>query len=176
MKTRLFRMILLLAVPVWFGGCKEEGPGPGVDLVYRHTFEIPAGIGVFDVHHFYIDDFATRYEATLAQSNKTPGDITGVITVEGAFSGAFGDADLRFVDRISIRAYTNNDPTNYIEVAYRDPAPLDPGNVIALIPSLSDSKEFFKNDRISFDIVLWLRETTQEFTPVQLDLKVRALL
>jgi hypothetical protein len=167
-------LLSLLLCSMLLAGCREEGPGPGVDLVYRHTFDIPAGIGVFDVHHFYIENFQTRYEGTLDQSGKTPADIAKIITIEGALSGQFGDVDLRFIDRISVRAYPDNDPTNFIEIAYRDPTPAEPGNTIALIPSLSDSKEFFEQERVSLDIVLFLRQTTQEVSSVQLDLKMRA--
>ena len=152
---------------------KNDGPGRGVDLTYRQTFEIPAGIGVFDVHHFYISGIPTKYTATLSQAGVTNTDISRVTTIEGAITGLFGDANLDYVDRISIRAF-ESDPNNYLEIAYRDPSPLDPGNTIGFIPSLSDSKNFFSKDKFSLDIVVWLRKTTQETTPVQLDLKVRA--
>jgi hypothetical protein len=152
---------------------KNEGPGRGIDIDYRQTFEIPAGIGVFDVHHFYISGIPTKYAATLAQSNVKEADITRVTTVEGSIVGLFGDANLDYIDRISIRAF-DSDPNNYLEIAYRDPSPVDPGNLIGFIPSLSDSKGFFSGDRFSLDIVIWLRKTTPETTPVQLDLKMRA--
>jgi len=152
---------------------KNEGPGRGVDLPYRQTFEIPAGIGVFDVHHFYISGISTKYNATLGLANITDADVTKVTTLEGTIAGIFGDANLDFIDRISIRVF-ETDPNNYLEIAYRDPSPVDPGNFIGLIPSLSNSKEFFSKDKFSLDIVVWLRKTTQETTPVSLDFKMRA--
>jgi hypothetical protein len=152
---------------------KDSGPGRGQDISYRQTFEIPAGIGVFDVHHFYITGIPTKYAATLALANLTDAEVTRVTTIEGTISGLFGDANMEYIDRISVRAFIT-DPNNYLEIAYRDPSPLDPGNQIGLIPSLSDSKGFFNGERFSLDIVIWLRQTTQETTPVQLDLKMRA--
>jgi hypothetical protein len=170
--TRLFCSILLVFGA--FLGCRKEEPAAGIDFVYRHTLEVPAGIGVFDVHHFYIQDVPTRFAATIGQEGKTAADILQVINIEGQLGGLFGDENLDFLDQVSIRAYTNGDPTNYVEIAYRDLVPSDPGRSVGLIPSLSDSKVFFEKNLVSFDIVLWLRRTTNEVTPLQLDLRMRA--
>jgi|1048.fasta_scaffold00159_11 hypothetical protein len=150
---------------------KEEDLGRGVDLPFRQTLEIPAGIGVFDVHHFYLYNIPTRYSDVLSQVGIGPDQVLRVVTTKGSIAGLFGDANLDFVDRVSLRVF-KDDPTNYLEIAYRDPSPVDPGNTIGLIPSLSDSKQFFNEDRVNFDLVFWLRRTTQESTPLQLDLNL----
>lgn len=166
-------LLLFLCVAVVTGCKKDNAPGRGVDLLFRQTFEIPAGIGVFDVHHFYLKNIPTNYTSTLGLSNITAADIVRVITTQGSMNGTFGDANLDFIDRLSIRVYTD-DPNDYLEIAYRDPAPIDPGNNMGLIPSLSDSKDFISAEKVNFDIVFWLRRTTTETTPVQLDLTMRA--
>jgi hypothetical protein len=152
---------------------KDDDLGRGVDLVYRRNLEIPAGLGVFDVHHFYINNIPTNYTGTLDLAGVNPADVTKILTTQGTLTGTFGDANLDFIDRVSLRVF-KDDPNNYLEIGYRDPAPVDPGNTMGLIPSLADSKGFFSEDRVSLDVVIWLRRTTNESTPLQLDLTLRA--
>jgi hypothetical protein len=153
---------------------KADDQAPGFDLIYQQEFIIPPGIGSFDVHHFQIENIPSRYQQTLDLQGKTDADITGVLTTQAVLGGIFGDADLSFIDQVSVRVYDESDPTDYVEIAYRYPVPLDPGNTLPLIPSLADSKRFFKNARFSIDVVLWLRNTTQDETPVRLNLGMKA--
>jgi hypothetical protein len=155
-------------------GCAKDNNLPGFDLVYRQQFEIPAGIGVFDVHHFYLRNLPSRFTDALTTQGKTNADITGVITAQASLTGLFGDANFNFVEQVSVRIYQESKPTDYVEIAYRLPVPLEPGNRLDLIPSLADSKRFVQNERFSLDVVFWLRRITQERTPVQLDLQLKA--
>jgi hypothetical protein len=166
----------LLAASLLMGiACnKNDDVAPGFDMIYRQNFTIPAGIGVFDVHHFQLKNIPTRYQQLLEQHGKTDADITGILTARAALSGIFGDANLQFVEQVSVRVYDESDPTDYVEIAYRQPTPLDPGNALPLIPSLADSKRFMTGTRFAVDVVLWLRNTTQEESDVRLDLDLKA--
>ena len=123
MKRILFWSLLLLIISTF--SCRKEDQAPGFDMIYQQEFTIPAGIGVFQVHHFYLKNLATRYEQYLAQHGKTDGDITGVITSQAVLNGIFGDANLNFVDQVSLRVYDEANPSDYIEIAYRQPVPLE---------------------------------------------------
>lgn len=153
---------------------KNDDRAPGFDLIYQQDFVIPAGIGVFDVHHFQIHNIPTRYQQSLDQQGKTDADITGIQTVQATLSGVFGDADYAVVDQVSVRVFDPDAPNDYIEIAYRYPTPLDPGNSLPLIPTLADSKRFFKSSRVSLDIAIWLRSTTQTEIESRLNLQMTA--
>lgn len=168
-------LLLLLSVALLGFSCKkDDGPRPGFDLIYQQEFIIPAGISAFDVHHFQIENITSRYQQSLDQQGKTDADITGVLTQQATLSGIFGDADFSIVDQVSVRIYDASDPTDYVEIAYRYPTPLDPGNSLPLIPSLADAKRFIQNPRFSLDVVIWLRNTTQLETDVRLNLQMKA--
>ncbi|MBK7935808.1 MAG: hypothetical protein IPJ82_01365 [Lewinellaceae bacterium] len=165
-----FTAILFLS-----GSCtKVNDQAPGFDMLYQHEFYIPAGIGVFDVHHFQIENIPTRYNEYLAQHGKTNEEITGILTSQATVGGVFGDADLAFIEQVSVRVYDKSDPSDWVEIAYRQPVPLDPGNSLPLIPSLADAKRFLSDSRFSIDVVLWLRNTTQLESQVRLDLQLKA--
>ncbi|MFN0035547.1 MAG: hypothetical protein ACKVUS_10795 [Saprospiraceae bacterium] len=153
---------------------KDDGLAPGFDMVFQREFSIPAGIGVFDVHHFQLKNIPSDWEQYLSQHGKTAADITGVITAQASVGGVFGDVDLSVVEKMSVRIYDDSNPNDYVEIAYRDPTPLDSGNILPLIPSLANSKRFFSNPRFSADVVIWLRRTTQDQSDVRLDLTMRA--
>ena len=173
MKNKIF--LFLLSVVVLGASCKKDDDQvPGFDMLYQQDFTIPAGIGGFDVHHFQITNIPTRYQQSLDQQGKTDADITGILTAQAIVGGIFGDADLSFVEQVSLRVFDESNPNDYVEIAYRQPVPLDPGNTLPLIPSLADTKRFFKNSRVSFDVVFWLRNTTQDETPVRLSLQMKA--
>ncbi|MDO8366967.1 MAG: hypothetical protein Q7T20_09235 [Saprospiraceae bacterium] len=153
---------------------KGDDIAPGFDMVFQREFSIPAGIGIFDVHHFQLKNIPSNWQQYLSQHGKTAEDITSVITAQASVGGIFGDVDLSVVDRISVRIYDDSNQNDFVEIAYRDPAPIDSGNLLPLIPSLADSKRFFSNPRFSVDVVIWLRRTTQEQSDVRLDLTMRA--
>lgn len=169
--SRLFLPLLL------FSGlaCQKDNElAPGFDMVFQRSFTIPAGIGSFDVHHFQLKNIPSNWENYLSQHGKTEADITGVITNQANLGGVYGDADLSVIDRIFFRVYDESNPNDYVEIAYRDPAPLDSGNILPLIPSLANSKRFFVSPRLSIDVVIYLRRITQEPSDVRLDLTMRA--
>lgn len=171
-----WRLWILLSAMVIAGfSCnKDEGVAPGFDMAYQREFTIPAGIGVFDVHHFQLKNIPSNWEQYLNQHGKSAADIHGVVSAQASIGGVFGDVDLSVIDRISLRVYDEANPNDYLEIAYRDPAPLETGNVLALIPSLADAQRFFSNPRFAVDVVIWLRRTTQDVSDIKLDLTMRA--
>lgn len=153
---------------------KGEETIPGFTMLYQENFVIPVGISSFEVHHFQFENLPTRYQQYLDQFKKTDADIKSIVTSKAAITGIFGDANLEFIDQISIRVYNQDDPNDFIEIAYRYPTPLDPGNNLPAIPSLADSKRFFSDSRFAVDVVLWLRQPTTQESEVRLDLEMIA--
>jgi hypothetical protein len=167
----LAAVVLLFAA----GSCnKDDGSGPGFDMVYREKVVIYAGISPFETHHFYFGNIQSRFQQLLQQHGKTEEDIDQILLEQGSITGVFGDERLEFLQEISIRLYDGIDVTDYIETAYRLPVPLDAGNNVGLIPTLADSKRFLQNNRFGIDVVLRLRNIPQEYNEVWLDLKFKA--
>lgn len=173
MKSKFFFLLFFAAI-AGLSCNKSDDQAPGFDMVYLQDFTIPPGIGAFEVHHFQIENIPSRYQQYLDQHGKTDSQITGIITAQATLGGIFGDANLDFIDQVSLRVYDESDPTDWVEIAYRQPVPLDPGNTLPLIPTLADAKRFFKNSRFSLDVVFWLRNTTLDETPLRLDLQMKA--
>ena len=153
--------------------CNKQQEEPGFDLIIRKDFEISAGLGPFVVHHFYLNNVASPYGATLISQNKTDADISGITNTTGELASIFGDGQLDYIHRISVRVFPEGQPNNYIEVAYRDPTPLSIGTSLGLVPSLANVHDIIKQDRFGIDIAIEMRNGTQEIVPVRLDMKFR---
>jgi hypothetical protein len=174
MKKIVYTALFLVLGLIGLSCNKEDGIAPGFDMMFQRDFQIPAGIGVFDVHHFQLKNIPSNWQEYLDKHGKTDADISGIITSQASLSGQYGDVDLSVIDRIFFRVYDESNPNDYLEIAYRDPTPLDSGNGLPLIPSLANSKRFFTNPRFAVDVVIYLRRTTQEISDVRLNLTMRA--
>lgn len=177
--TILYRLtftLVSLTLLLQMSCLKERELGPGFDMDYVEEFTIPAGIGNFQVHHFYIRDISSRYLAILDQQGKTDADISSILTAEASLNGVFSDADYALINQVSLRVFEEGKPDDWVEIAYREPVPTDPGARLDLIPTLANSKAFFSKTRYSLDVVIFLRGTTQVETQTRLNLKMRATL
>ncbi|HAD13964.1 MAG TPA: hypothetical protein DCF33_16185 [Saprospirales bacterium] len=176
MKKWIYSWMFLATVVFSGWTCqKTEDQAPGFDMLFEREFSIPAGIGVFDVHHFQLKNISSDWDRYLQELGKTGDQITRVVNGQASIGGTFGDADLSIIDRISVRVYDEANPNDWVEIAYRDPAPLNTGNVLPLIPSLADVKRFFEKPRFSVDVVIWLRGTTLDQSDVRLSLTMRSV-
>lgn len=165
---------LLTGITLLCTGCKKDSIQPGFDMLYQEEFSIPAGIGGLATHHFYFSNLSTRYQALLDQNGKADAEIIQIIPAKAAITGIFGDANFDVVEEASLRVYEETDPTGYIEVAYRFPAPIDPSNHLDLIPTLAEVKKIMSKSRFSIDLALRLRKTTTDEMPVRLNLQLKA--
>jgi hypothetical protein len=154
---------------------KDEELGPGFDMMYQPDITIPAGIGIGVNHSFTISNISTNYQSYLNQFNKTDADIKRILVSQVNLRGVFGDADYGAIEVATLRIYKLNDPSDFIEIAYRDPTPLNPGNILALIPNETDIKRFMKEPRFNIDLRLRLRDITQMETDTRIELQFRAV-
>ncbi|MBL7774448.1 MAG: hypothetical protein JNK89_00510 [Saprospiraceae bacterium] len=174
MRHRLIRLTGLLLLPLLLTTCKKDEVQPGFDMIYQYEFTIPAGIGPFVTHHFYLQNLPSRYAALLDQNGKTDEEVNGILPVQAALTGIFNDVNFNVVEEASLRVYQESDPNGYLEIAYRFPTPIDPSNTLDLIPTLADAKKIMKEDRFSIDLALRLRSTTPDEMAVRLNLQLKA--
>lgn len=168
-------LLALAFVSGLFNCKKDDGLGPGFDMIFREEFSIPAGLSTFVVHHFYFENVPSFYQNLLAENQKTDGDITAILPTKSVLSGVFGDASFDFAEEVSAKVYLPSEPTfNPVEFAYRYPTPLDPGNQLDLIPGTQDVKKFLSKDRFAVDLSFRLRKTTVEETTVRFDFQFKA--
>jgi hypothetical protein len=145
-------------------------------MAYHQEFSIQVGLGTDVVHHFLFHNLTSQYQQYLTDHTKTDADIVRIIPAVFAITGIYGDANFDYVDEITLRIFKESDPNGFVEVAYRYPVPLAPGNSLAMIPDLPDVKKFVSDPRFSLDLTIRLRKITPIDTDTRLDVQFRALL
>ena len=153
--------------------CKKDELGPGFEMPYVAEFNIPPGINAFDTHYFYIDNLSSRYTSLLDQQGLTDEQVKSINTQQSGLYGIFGDENLGFISEASLRVFDERTPNDWVEIAYRQPTPLEPGSRLDLIPSLVDAKKYFSESRFSLVVVLRLRNTTSMEVRLRLNLIMR---
>lgn len=174
MYKKTYPLLAAFALFLTVGCIKDNEVKPGFDMLFREQFEIPAGLNPYVVHHFYFRNLPTRFQQILDQQGRTASQVTGVLTASGVLSGIFGDANFNFLSEVSLRAFKEPNISNQVEIGYRLPVPLEPGNRLDILPSLADVKRYAQEDRMGLDLALRLRDITRQTTTVQLDLRLRA--
>ena len=167
--------IILLSALVTLAGCrKDEEPRPAFPMTYQETVTVQPGIGQFVVHHFYMRNISSRYQQFLSENGKTDADIGRILLSRAVLQGTYFDANFDFIQEVSLRIFDESNPNDWLEIAYRLPVPIDPGNNLPLLPNELDVKRFFQNPRFSIDLVLTLRRTTTEETPTRVEMEFLA--
>ena len=166
---------IALALLFTLGNCKKETESTlAFDMVYQADFTIQPGLGIDVVHHYYLKNIASRYMTYLSQYNKVDGNIIKILPAQLALTGTYGDANFDFIDQATLRIYNESDPNDFVEIAYRYPVPVDPGNSLALIPNQPNIKKYLTGSRFSIDLALRLRNITSEETVSRIDLLFKA--
>ncbi len=174
-KSILIHGFAALVLLFFSGSCnKDNDSGPGFEMIFQENFYIPPGLSPFETHHFFRENIQSRFQQYLVQNGKTEDDIESILLEQGSLTGQFGDAQLEFIQEISVRIYDGIDVSDYIETGYRQPVPFDAGNTIGLIPTLANTKRFIADNRYGIDVVLRIREIPQIESEVRLDLKLKA--
>ncbi|MDX2136027.1 MAG: hypothetical protein SFV52_14680 [Saprospiraceae bacterium] len=171
-RCRLTVPILLALLGLF--SCKKDETKPGFDMPYQVTFDIPPGINAFDTHYFNLFNISSQYQTFLAQQGVPDSLIVSINTQQAGMSGIFGDESFNFIQEVSLRIFDERKPDDWLEIAYRSPTPLEPGNRLDLIPTLVDARRFLQNPRFSLAVVLRLRQTPPVEVPVRLNLVMRA--
>lgn len=157
------------------GNCKKDNElSPGFDMIYQADLTIQPGLSTDVVHHYYIKNISSRYLTYLSQYNKKDEDVTQILPLQMVLNGTYGDANYSFIDQAVLRIYNESAPNDFVEIAYRYPVPLDPGNSLALIPNEPNIKKYLTGSRFSLDLALRLRNITQEETVSRIELQFRA--
>ena len=136
----------------------------------EENFIIPAGLNVIDGHHILLKNIPTNY-ANLVQNAKAPANATISLLPDHAFlRDLFGGEDLDFIEKVSLRIYTNNNPTDRPEAFYQETIPLDIHSQLTLFPTTFEAAPFLNGAEVNVDIGFIFRRSPS--TNVNLNLQM----
>ncbi len=120
--------------------CKKENPSLLTIQVVNLNYPVNTAFNVFETHYLTIENVPTNTLSLLAASNLDTAGIQNILPKAARIAALFGEADLDFIDAVSVRICPLGDtqPNCGQEVFYRDPTPFNNGSDIDLVPSNVD--------------------------------------
>lgn len=137
------------------------------------NLEIPAGLNVLDGHHFLIKNIQTNY-ASLVNSANIPSHATVSLIPDHAFlRDIFGSEDLDFIEKVSLKIYTNNNPTDRPEAFYQESIPLDVNSELTLFPTTFEAAPFLNGAEVNVDIGFFFRRSPSSSINLNLQMEFK---
>ena len=130
------------------------------------------------MHYFNLENIPTNHEGLFSSNNVNANSDVRIVPLECSLNGLIGNTDYDFIEQMSVRICDAGDVSENCgtEIFWRQPVPLNVGNILDLIPSDIDVKKFLTKDQVNIQVKLeLLRQNPPQFveTRLLLDFAVR---
>ena len=141
-------------------------------------FSIPPTASPFQVHYFNLENIVTNHEGLFSSNNVDANSDVRVVPMESSLNVLVGNIDYDFIEQMSIRICDAGDVSENCgtEIFWRQPVPLNVGNILDLTPSDIDVKRYLTQEKVNIQVKLeLLRQNPPQFveTRLLLDFAVR---
>jgi len=161
--------LLILPFVFLFSNCKKD-KDILFEMEYFYDFEITAGLNPFSgTHIFEITDIPSLSDALFDQNGKTAEEIDAINPGTAVLRGIFANPDNGYIQEVSVKIFSKEDPLIEREVFYRDQISLNASGDLGLIGTLVDAKSYLEKDDFGIRIELRLRDISPETIEMRLD-------
>ena len=165
-----FVLVLLL-----LSSCNKDNARVEFEIPLQNIdFEIQPGLNTFQVHYFNFDNIPTNSAELFSANNFSFENASAIVPLEGNLSALFGGADFEFIEQLSLRICDAGDFSENCgtEIFYRQPVPLNVGNILPLVPSDISIKQYLTQDKVNIQLKIErLRESPPQFVDTRLELE-----
>jgi hypothetical protein len=165
------KKIFLLVLPFvfLFSNCKRDD-NILFEMEYFYNFTITAGLNPFSgTHIFEISDIPSLSAAFFNQNGTTVEELNSINPGIAVLGGTFNSAENSYIQEVSIKIFSKEDPMIEREVFYRDQISLNSSGDLGLIGTLVDAKGFLEKDDFGIRVELRLRDISPETIEMRLD-------
>lgn len=165
------KKIFLLVLPFvfLFSDCKKDD-SILFEMEYFYDFTITAGLNPFSgTHIFEISDIPTLSDAIFSNNGKTAEEINAINPGIAVLRGIFDNPNNGYIQEVSVKIFSKEDPTFEREVFYRDQISLNASGDLGLIGTLVDAKSFLEKEDFGIRIELRLRDISPQTIEMRLD-------
>ncbi|MBK8516990.1 MAG: hypothetical protein IPL55_12135 [Saprospiraceae bacterium] len=155
----LKHFIFLVFITLMFYSC-EKDTVIRYDVSLDAEFDIPSGLNTIETHYFIIRNVPTFYKQSADNRGVDTSSILNVLASKGLIASKFQDLDFDFVERISVYAISQKDPTLKREMYYLDIVPLTTGTQLRMLSSTTELKKILSEELIDIEVRLNLRKFT----------------
>jgi hypothetical protein len=165
------KKIFLLVLPFvfLFSNCKKDNDIL-FEMEYFYDFTITAGLNPFKTHIFFVEDIPSLSDALFTQNGKTAEELIAINPGTAVLKNPFNsNPENGYIQEISVKIFSKEDPTVEREVFYRDQISLNSSGDLGLIGTLVDAKGYLEKDDFGIRIELRLRDISPETIEMRLD-------
>ena len=165
------KKIFLLVLPFvfLFSNCKKDDDIL-FEMEYFHDFTITAGLNPFSgTHIFEITDIPSLSDALFNQNGTTTDELNAINPGTAVLRGIFSNPENGYIQEVSVKIFSKEDPTIEREVFYRDQISLNSSGDLGLIGTLVNAKSYLEKDDFGIRIELRLRDISPETIEMRLD-------
>jgi len=165
------KKIFLLVLPFvfLFSNCKKDA-AVLFEMEYFHDFTITAGLNPFSgTHIFEATEIPSLSDALFNQNGTTADELNAINPGTAVLRGIFTNPDNSYIQEVSVKIFSKEDPTFEREIFYRDQVALNASGDLSLVGTLVDAKDFLRNENFGIRIELRLRDISPETIEMRLD-------
>jgi hypothetical protein len=126
------------------------------------NFEVPAGLDYLNAHYFVLDEIPTFYQQVVNQQNVPAGTKITLVPESAVISSIYNDVDFDFVDKVSVRIFTNTNVKDKPEAFYIEYIPTTVDGELRLIPTSFDAQPFLKDGIVNAEVRFFFKRTTPQ--------------
>jgi hypothetical protein len=155
-------------------GCRKDQRVEVFELPQVIDFTIDPGLNTFDTYFFPFSPIPSSFQSRLEDFNLEANEIISVEPKSGSLSSIFGDENLEFIERISLRLFKVQEPTFNREIFYFDPVPFKKATTLRPFPGLSNVKEIVENTFYGIELRLDFRFVPQRSIDMRFEFSLSA--
>lgn len=142
--------------------CKKDSFQKKFGVRLDRNFDVPAGLDFIDAHFFVLTELQTFYSNIIAQEDVPDGATISVVPERAVITSLFGDVDFDFVERVSVRIFTNDNVDDKPEAFYIEFIPNTVDGELELIPTSFNALKFLKGGLVNAEVKFVFRRTTPQ--------------
>lgn len=165
------KKIILLILPFvfLFSNCKKNDDFL-FEMQYLNDFTISAGLNPFSgIHVFETKSIPSNALNIFTQNGVTDEDLEVINPGVANLSGIFTSPENGYIQEISIKIFSADDPSFEKEIFYREQIPQNASGDLGLIGTLVDTKEFLTKEDFGIRIEMRLRDISPETIDMRLN-------
>ena len=137
------------------------------------NFEVPAGLDYLNAHYFVLDEIPTFYQQIINQQNVPVGAKISLVPESAVISSIYNDVDFDFVDKVSVRIFTNTNVKDKPEAFYIEDIPTTVDGELRLIPTSFDAQPFLKDGIVNVEVRFFFKRTTPQLMNLRIIMDFR---
>ncbi|MFZ1749302.1 MAG: hypothetical protein WAU01_03890 [Saprospiraceae bacterium] len=155
-----YTLLYMLGLIIVFTSCDKETI-VRYEVPIDAEFDIPTGLNTVETHYFIIRNVPTYYKQNADIKGVDTSSIINVVASRGLVKSKFQEVDFDFVERVSIYAVSQKDPTIKREMYYLDFVPLTTRAELRMLSSTTSLRDLLKEEFIDLEVRLNVRSFTR---------------